>query len=132
MRIGFIAGCFDMGAHAGHVEFIKFAKSVCDHLIVGLHVNPKIERPNKNEPLYPLHQRHIILTSNKYIDEIIPYETEKDLVEILLLKNVNVRILGSDYKGKEFTGKFDHIETVFFERRHNVSSSGIRSKLGEF
>lgn len=121
-----------MGAHAGHVEFIKFAKSQCDYLLVGLHVDPSKERPAKNVPLYPIHQRHIILTSNKYIDEIIPYETEKDLEEILLLKNVTTRILGSDYKDKSFTGNFPHIETVFFERRHSVSSSGIRSKLGEF
>jgi glycerol-3-phosphate cytidylyltransferase len=130
-KIGFIASCFDMGPHAGHAEFIKFAKLNCDYLICGLHVNPQLERPEKNKPLYPLHERFIILSQNKFIDEILPYETEADLIKILLLKNVNVRILGSDYKDKFFTGRLAHIETVYFERNHDVSSSAIRKIISK-
>lgn len=130
-KIGFIASCFDIGPHAGHIEFIRFAKEHCDYLVAGLHVDPSKERPEKNKPLYPIHERFIILQSNKYIDEVLPYETESDLLKILMIKNVNLRFLGSDYKDKFFTGKLAHIETIYFDRNHDLSSSKIRAILNK-
>lgn len=129
-RIGFVASCFDMGPHAGHIEYIKYAKQNCDYLVAGLHIDPSKERPTKNKPILTIYERYIALEANKYIDEIVPYETEAELHEILLLKNVTHRFLGSDYFDKVFTGSnLDHIQNIFLERRHSISSSDLRKRV---
>lgn len=131
-KIGFVASCFDIGPHAGHIEYIKFAKQNCDYLVAGLHIDPSKERPTKNKPILSIYERFIALEANKYIDEIVPYETEAELLEILLLKNITHRFLGSDYSSKNFTGShYEHIENIFLERRHSISSSELRKRVSK-
>ena len=127
-NIGFTCSAFDL-LHAGHILMLKDAKNQCDYLIVGLHSNPQIERPNKNKPIQTLKERKIQLEAVKYIDEILVYETETELYEILKRINPDVRILGSDYMNKNFTGKDLNIPVYFHERNHDFSSSSLRKKI---
>ena len=108
---------------------LKDAKNQCDYLIVGLHSNPQIDRPNKNKPIQTLKERKIQLEAVKYIDEILIYETESELYEILKKINPDVRILGSDYMNKNFTGKDLNIPIYFHDRNHDFSSSNLRKKI---
>jgi len=127
--IGFTCSCFDL-LHAGHILMLKDAKDQCDHLIVGLQTDPTIDRPKtKNKPLQSLKERKIQLEAIKYIDDIIVYDTEKDLYELLKKVNPNVRILGSDYEGKPFTGDDLNIKIYYHHRNHNYSSTNLRKKL---
>lgn len=131
-KTGITFSTFDL-LHAGHNLMLKEAKSVCDYLICGLHVDPKIERPNKNSPIQTLVERYIQLSSVQYVDEIIPYNYESDLCDILLGYPINIRIIGSDHKGKDFSGKDicknKNIEIYHNERKHHFSSSELRERI---
>ena len=96
MKVGFTASAFDL-LHAGHISMLKEAKEQCDYLICGLHIDPQIQRESKNQPIQTVVERYAQLKAVSYVDEIIPYETEDDLMDILALMNVDVRILGEEY-----------------------------------
>jgi len=131
-KIGITFSTFDL-LHAGHISMLKEAKSVCDYLICGLHVDPQIERPQKNKPIQNLIERYIQLSAVKYVDEIIPYCLESELREILLAFPIDVRIIGSDYKDDGFTGKnicrTKGIEIYYNKRDHNFSSTELRERI---
>jgi len=112
---------------------LRDAKEQCDYLICGLQVDPSIDRPEKNAPIQTIVERHTQLSAVKYVDEIIPYVTEKDLEDILEMYSIDVRILGEEYRNKEFTGrdicKFRGIQLYFNRRDHRFSSSGLRNRV---
>lgn len=129
MRIGFTCSTFDL-LHAGHVTMLKEAKRNCDYLIVGLQSDPTIDRPEKNEPVQTIVERQIQLEAVKYVDEIVVYNTEADLVDLLLTLPIDVRIIGEEYKGKDFTGKgIEDIEIVYNSRKHSFSSTSLRKRV---
>ena len=129
MKIGFTCSCFDL-LHAGHILMLKDAKEQCDKLIVGLQTDPSIDRPlTKNKPIQSLRERKIQLEAVKYVDDIFVYDTEEDLRDLLKLVKPDVRILGSDYEGKSFTGDDLDIPIYYHERNHNYSSSDLRQKI---
>ena len=127
-KVGFVASCFDL-LHAGHCLMLKDAKQQCDYLVAALQTDPTIDRPEKNKPIQSFEERKIQLEAVKYIDEIIIYETEEDLYKKLLDINPNVRILGSDYIGKSFTGDDLDIPIYYHKRNHNYSSTNTRKKI---
>ena len=128
-KIGFTCSCFDL-LHAGHILMLKDAKAQCDKLIVGLQTDPTIDRPEKNKPIQSYEERYIQLEAVKYVDEIIKYETENELYSLLYDLMPNVRILGTDYKHKHFTGiGIQGIDIYFHERNHDYSTSGLRDKI---
>ena len=120
-KIGFTASTFDL-LHAGHVIMLREAKTKCDYLLVGLQIDPSIDRKEKNSPVQTIVERYTQLSGIKYVDEIIPYETEKDLEDILSMYDINVRILGEEYRNRDFTGrdicKARDIELHFNKRDH--------------
>ena len=127
--IGFTCSCFDL-LHAGHILMLQDAKSRCDKLIVGLQTDPTIDRPDtKNKPIQSYEERYIQLNAVKYVNEIFTYDTEEDLYKKLLDINPDVRILGSDYIGKSFTGDDLDIEIYYHNRNHNYSSTNLRKKI---
>ncbi len=126
--IGFTCSCFDL-LHAGHLIMLEDAKSKCDKLIVGLRTDPTIDRKDKNKPIQSLEERKIQLEAVKYIDEIIIYETENELRKLIFELDPDVRILGSDWKGKPFTGYNLPIKIYFHERKHDYSTSALRKKI---
>ena len=128
-RIGFTCSCFDL-LHAGHILMLKDAREQCDYLIVGLPTDPTIDRPEKNKPIQSFEERKIQLEAVRYVDEIIIYETEKDLYELIKKINPDVRILGSDYKSiSTYTG-FDLGTKIYYhERNHNYSSTNLRREI---
>lgn len=131
--VGFTCSTFDL-LHAGHVLMLKESKDLCDYLIVGLQVDPTIDRPEKNNPVQSVTERYIQLKAVKYVDEIIPYSTEDDLKNLLLALPIDVRILGEEYRDKQFTGRDipGHLEKCHFnERRHTFSSSELRQRVAE-
>jgi glycerol-3-phosphate cytidylyltransferase len=132
--IGFTCGTFDL-MHAGHVLMLEEAATQCDHLIVGLQTDPTIDRPTKNSPVESITERFIKLRSLKCVNEIIPYATEADLLEILSMLDIDVRIIGADYIGKDFTGRQYCLETdirIHFNMRgHSFSSSDMRRRVYE-
>ena len=133
MKIGFTCSTFDL-FHAGHLLMLEEAKKKCDYLIVGLQTDPTIDRPKeKNKPVQSVFERFVQLKACKYVDEIIPYATEKDLVDILLSYPINVRILGDEYEEKEFTGKYEciakQIEFYFNRREHSFSTTELRQRV---
>ncbi|MBI45092.1 MAG: glycerol-3-phosphate cytidylyltransferase [Candidatus Marinimicrobia bacterium] len=127
-KIGFTCSCFDL-LHAGHIIMLKDAKNQCDHLIVGLQTDPTIDRPEKNKPIQSFQERKIQLEAVKYIDEIIEYSTENELYSLLKKIKPNIRILGSDYINKSFTGDDLNIKIYYHKRDHNYSTSNIRKKI---
>ena len=127
-KIGFTCSCFDL-LHAGHILMLEDAKKQCDYLIVGLQTDPSIDRKEKNKPIQSFEERKIQLEAVKYVDEIFVYETEQDLYKKLLDINPDVRILGSDYIDKPFTGDDLNIPIYFHERKHNYSSTNLRGKI---
>ena len=130
--IGFTCGAFDL-CHAGHCLMFKECKDFCDYLIVGLQKDPSVDRANKNKPIQSFEERLIILQSNKYIDEIISYETENDLYQILNnmweTDKIDIRIIGEDWKGKKYTGYDLPIKVKFNSRNHYYSTSELRDRV---
>ena len=133
-RIGFTCSTFDL-LHAGHIEMLREAKSTCDHLIVGLQVDPSVDRSGKNTPIQSLVERYAQLSAVKYVDEIVPYQTEKDLQDILTMYPINIRILGEEYRTRDFTGKeickSRDIQIHFNKRDHRFSTSDLRKRVCE-
>jgi len=132
MKIGITFSSFDL-FHAGHVKMIEECKRNCDYMIVGLQTDPTLDRPYKNKPIQSVVERYIQLKACKFIDEIIPYSTEDELMEILQSYKIDVRFIGEDYLEKDFTGKqfcLDNDINLFFNsRKHSFSSSGLRNKI---
>jgi glycerol-3-phosphate cytidylyltransferase len=132
MVVGFTASTFDL-LHSGHVQMLREAKEQCDYLICGLQVDPSVDRKNKNKPVQTLVERYTQLAAVKYVDEIIPYSTEQDLEDILEMYHIDIRVLGEEYKDKDFTGrdvcKKRGIELYFNKRDHRFSSSGLRQRV---
>lgn len=131
MKIGFTCSTFDL-LHAGHIMMLEEAKKQCEFLIVGLQSDPTLDRPDtKNKPVQGLFERWAQLKACKFVDQIVPYSTEKELRDILLSFPINVRILGEEYKGKEFTGHDIPMEFYFNQRRHSFSTSELRQRVIE-
>jgi glycerol-3-phosphate cytidylyltransferase len=129
-RIGFTASCFDL-LHPGHILMLEDAHSKVDILIVALQTDPTINRSSKNKPVQTYKERHIMLNSVIYVDNIIEYATEDDLLNILKHLEPNLRILGSDWKGKAYTGHKLSIPVYFHERNHGWSTSNLRKRVVE-
>lgn len=128
-RIGFTCSAFDL-FHCGHVLMLEDAKRHCDVLIVGLHTNPKLDRDSKNAPIQTYEEREIQIRGCRYVDEVIKYATESDLRQILLALQPNVRVLGTDWKGKPFTGHdIASIEIVWHNRDHQWSTTYLRNRV---
>ena len=131
MKICFTCSTFDL-FHAGHIMMLKEAKSQCDYLIVGLQTDPTIDRPDtKNKPIQTLFERFVQLQSCRYVDEIVPYSTEKELVDILLSYPIDVRIIGEEYKDAHFTGREFDIEMYYNRRKHSFSTTSLRQRVKE-
>jgi glycerol-3-phosphate cytidylyltransferase len=135
LKIGITFSTFDL-LHAGHIAMLAEVKNHCDYLICGLQTDPTIDRPNtKNKPIQSIVERQITLSACRFVDEIVVYQTEKDLEDILLTLPIDVRILGVEYKDKEFTGKNiceqRGIEIVYNGRDHSFSSSSLRKRVAE-
>lgn len=132
LKIGITFSQFDL-LHAGHVAMLAEAKNHCDYLIAGLQNNAQWDRPEKNSPIQSLVERQIQLSANRFVDEIVVYNTEKDLEDILLTLPINVRILGVEYMEKDFTGRAicekRKIELVFNSRDHSFSSTNLRERV---
>jgi glycerol-3-phosphate cytidylyltransferase len=134
-KIGIVFSTFDL-LHAGHIAMLAEVKNHCDYLIAGLQTDPTIDRPDtKNAPIQSIVERQITLSACRFVDEIVVYQTEKDLEDILLTLPIDVRILGIEYANKDFTGKdicYDRgIEIVFNGRDHSFSSSSLRKRVAE-
>ena len=134
-KIGITFSTFDM-LHAGHIAMLSEAKNHCDYLIAGLQTDPTIDRPDtKNSPIQSVVERQIQLAACRYVDEVVVYQTEQDLIDLLLILPVDVRILGVEYEQKDFTGRgecYDRgIELVFNGRDHSFSSSSLRRRVVE-
>ena len=130
MKKGFTCGAFDL-LHAGHILMLQEAKSVCDYLIVGLQTDPSLDRESKNRPVQSLEERRIQIEAVKYVDEVIIYESEKDLLVLLKRIKPDIRIIGADHKGKPFTGHELDIDLFFNSRNHSWSSSDLRRRIVE-
>ena len=134
MKVGITFSTFDL-FHAGHVKMLEEAKSKCEYLIVGLQLDPSIDRPEKNKPTQSIIERYVQLRACKYIDEVIPYVTESDLIDILSSFKIDIRIIGEEYTGKTFTGKEyckkKGIEIYFNKREHRFSSSALRKQISK-
>jgi glycerol-3-phosphate cytidylyltransferase len=133
MTTGFTCSTFDL-FHAGHLMMLKEARAQCDYLIVGLQTDPTIDRPaEKNKPIQSVFERYEQLRACKYIDEILVYATEKDLVDILLSYPIDVRILGNEYEHKSFTGRQECIDRgiqfYFNKRDHSFSTTELRQRV---
>jgi len=130
--VGITFSTFDL-FHAGHVKMLEEAKSQCDYLIVGLQLDPSIERSEKNEPSQSIVERYIQLKGSKHVDEIVPYVTEQDLEDVLRSFEIDIRIIGDEYIDKHFTGK-DYCEAkgikIYYNSRdHRFSSTNLRKHL---
>lgn len=134
MKIGFTCSTFDL-LHAGHVSMLREAKSQCDYLICGLQVDPTIDRKEKNAPIQNIVERQVQLSAIKYVDEVIIYCTENDLCDIINMYPIDVRILGEEYRSKDFTGKDEcrqrGIDLYFNKRDHRFSTSDLRKRVCE-
>jgi glycerol-3-phosphate cytidylyltransferase len=133
MKIGFNCSSFDL-FHAGHVTMLKIEKTMCDYLIVALQVDPTIDRPGlKNKPVQSIYERYVQLQACKYVDEILVYETEADLLNLLKTQRIDIRFLGEEYKDRDFTGKQfcieRGIELIYHPRTHQYSSSELRTRV---
>ena len=132
MRIGFTCSTFDL-LHSGHIQMLRDAKEQCDYLICGLQIDPSLDRPEKNSPVQTIVERYTQLNALRYVDEIIPYQTETDLEDILNMFHIDVRILGEEYKNGKFTGRAicakRGIELFFNKREHRFSSSDLRNRV---
>ena len=134
-KIGITFSAFDL-LHAGHIKMLEEAKTVCDYLIVGLQTDPTIDRPDtKNRPVQTLVERYTQLNAVKFVDEIVPYQTEQEVVDILELFEIDIRFLGEEYREKDFSGKDvcrkRGIELHFNKRDHRFSSSDLRKRVAD-
>jgi len=132
-KIGITFSTFDM-LHAGHIAMLSEAKNHCDYLICGLQTDPTIDRPNtKNSPIQSIVERQIQLAACRYVDEVVVYQTEQDLVDLLLILPLDVRVLGVEYEDKDYTGRDEcyhrEIECIFNPRDHSFSSSSLRKRV---
>lgn len=131
MKVGFACGVFDL-FHAGHVLMLQECKANCDYLIVALNraenISEKIN-PGKQKPIFSIEERVLIMKSCRFVDEVITYNTEDELLEILKTKNINIRFLGEDYRGKTITGSELNMELYYTDRSHGLSTSLYKSKL---
>ena len=134
MNTGITFSSFDL-FHCGHVAMLKEAKANCDFLIVGLQTDPTIDRPEKNKPIQSVFERYVQLEGCKYIDQIIPYATEQDIIDILLTYQINTRFIGEEYRSKEYTGKElrvdKGIEIYYNKRQHSFSTSELRKRINQ-
>ena len=134
MRIGFTCSTFDL-LHAGHVMMLREAKVQCDYLICGLQVDPSVDRPEKNSPIQSIVEREAQLAAIKYVDEVIIYCTEDDLCDIINMYPIDIRILGEEYRDRDFTGKDEckkrGIQLYFNKREHRFSTSDLRKRVCE-
>ena len=134
MKVGFTCSAFDM-LHSGHIQMLRDAREQCDYLICGLQTDPSADRPEKNRPIQTVVERYTQLKAVQYVDEIIPYATEEDLKDILSMYHIDVRILGDEYREKDFTGKEickrRDIALYFNKRDHRFSSSELRRRVNE-
>ena len=131
MKKGITFGAFDL-FHAGHVMMLEEAKTVCDHLIVCIQSDPSLDRKEKNKPVQSIEEREIQVYGCRYTDEVIIYDTEVELLEILDTVDWDVRILGEEYKNKDFTGREQTLNKCHFNKRpHNFSSSELRKRVAK-
>ena len=130
MRIGFTCSTFDL-FHAGHIMMLKEARTQCDYLIVGMQTDPTIDRDWKNKPVQSVFERFTQLQACKYVDEVIPYATEKELIDILCSYPIDVRIIGEEYKDQQFTGYNLPMAVYFNTRRHSFSTTELRKRVAE-
>lgn len=132
MKTGIVASSFDL-LHSGHIMMLREAKTKCNHLICALQVDPSVDRKEKNSPIQSIVERYAQLSAVRYVDEIVVYQTEKDLEDILESYPIDVRILGEEYRDKDFTGreicKRLGIHIYFNSRNHRFSSSGLRKRV---
>jgi glycerol-3-phosphate cytidylyltransferase len=133
LKIGITFSTFDL-LHAGHIAMLAEAKNHCDYLIAGLQTDPTIDRPDtKNKPIQSIVERQIQLSATRYVDEVVVYQTEQDLIDLLLILPIDVRILGVEYYDKDFTGRAEcnarDIELIFNRRDHSFSSSSLRKRV---
>ena len=134
MKVGFTCSAFDL-LHSGHISMLRDAKDQCEYLICGLQVDPSADRPEKNRPIQTVVERYTQLRAVGYVNEIIPYSTEEDLKDIISMYHIDVRILGDEYREKDFTGKEickrRDISLYFNKRDHRFSSSELRKRVVE-
>lgn len=135
LKIGITFSSFDL-LHAGHIAMLAECKNHCDYLIAALQTDPTIDRPDtKNKPIQSIVERQIQLAACRYVDNVVIYQTEQDLRDLLLILPIDVRILGVEYQDKPFTGQEEcynrGIELVFNERDHSFSSSSLRKRVAE-
>jgi glycerol-3-phosphate cytidylyltransferase len=133
MKVGFNCSSFDL-LHAGHITMLKMEKQLCDYLIVALQIDPTLDRPGiKNKPVQSAYERYVQLQACKYVDEILVYETEFDLLQLLMTQKINIRFLSEEYLNRDFTGKqycIDNgIELHYHKRQHVYSSSELRDRV---
>ena len=130
--IGITCSSFDL-LHAGHIKMLEEAKQHCDFLICALQTDPSIDRPEKNQPIQSIVERWVQLDACKYVDQIVPYTTEKDLEDIFLSFDIDVRIIGEEYRESYFTAKdiceTKGIEVIYNSRLHNWSSTNLRKRI---
>jgi len=129
--VGFTCSTFDL-LHAGHILMLAEAKQYCDYLIVGLQVDPTVDRDTKNKPVQSIVERYVQLAAVKFVDEIVVYSTEKDLEDLLMFLPITHRIIGEEYRDKQFTGKNicedRNINIIYNSRKHRFSSSELRQR----
>lgn len=128
MDIGITAGAFDL-FHAGHVLMLKDASNQCDYLIVALQTDPTIDRKEKNKPIQTMYERFIQLDACKYVDEVIPYETEDDLYTLIMNNDIDVRIIGNEYRNEDFTAREVGIDVYYNARNHRWSTTELRERI---
>ena len=132
MTKGITFGAFDL-FHAGHILMLAEAKTVCDYLIVGLQTDPTLDRPEKNQPIQDIVERQIQLNACTYIDEVVVYQTEKDVMNILTTFPWDIRIIGEEYKDAPFTGRKETLGRCYFNKReHQFSSTELRERCKNF
>lgn len=132
MRVGITCSTFDL-LHAGHIAMLREAKSQCDYLIVALQVDPTLDRQEKNKPIQSIVERQAQIAAVKYVDEVLVYSTESDLLDIMNMYPIDVRILGEEYRTRDFTGKDEcrnrGIELYFNKRDHRFSTTDLRKRV---
>jgi len=130
LKIGFTCGSFDL-LHAGHIVMFEDCNQVCDYLIVGLQIDPTIDRPEKNLPIQSVLERLIQLRAIKYINEVVTYSTEDELYRLLTSLDIDIRIIGSDWWRKSYTGYELPLDVHFHQRTHDWSTSELRQRILE-